>query len=263
MIEQKISILVSCHKPFETAQNAVINPIQVGTALKDTAFSDMLHDNDGDNISHKNKRYCELTAQYYAWKNISATYYGFFHYRRYISFAKRKFFAFPFMNPVMKNFTLKTAEKLGLNEENILNTVSGYDAILPKKMCFVAGNYKWYKKSVGHYVRDLDFCFDVIKKDYPEIYPFVKEHKKAHSSYMCNMFLLKKEYFDSYCKFLFDILQKHEDKYDCKEYDTYAYRVSGFLSERLFDVYIRYLKKEKKIKTKTKQWVTFKNVSIK
>ena len=49
-------------------------------------FRACCHDDEGDNISQKNKTYCELTAQYWAWKNEDADYYGFFHYRRYLAF---------------------------------------------------------------------------------------------------------------------------------------------------------------------------------
>lgn len=46
-----------------------------------------------DNISDKNKSYCELTAIYWAWKNIRKIYYGIEyisvnHYRRYFLFTK-------------------------------------------------------------------------------------------------------------------------------------------------------------------------------
>ena len=37
-------------------------------------------------ISEKNPEYCELTVQYYAWKNEEADAYGFCHYRRLFSF---------------------------------------------------------------------------------------------------------------------------------------------------------------------------------
>ncbi|MBO5068629.1 MAG: DUF4422 domain-containing protein [Clostridia bacterium] len=262
MAKEKVKIFVSCHKPFFTADNEVVTPIQVGTVFKEK-FDGMLHDDDGDNISEKNKRYCELTAQYYAWKNVDADYYGFMHYRRYLSFADKKFFCTPYKNPKAKILDEKSIKKLKLNEQNIIDKVSGYDAILPKKMTFIPGNYNWYKRSKGHYIRDLDFCFDVIKTDYPEIYPFALEHKRKHKAYMCNMFVLKKEYFDRYCKFLFDILDKHEKEFDCLDYDTYAYRVSGFLSERLFDVFMRYLIKVEKIKVKTVQWVAYKEVPVK
>ena len=81
-----IKIYVVCHKPSYVPKNPYLYPIQVGTALSGKKLDGMLHDNDGDNISDKNKTYCELTAQYWAWKNDEADYYGFFHYRRYFAF---------------------------------------------------------------------------------------------------------------------------------------------------------------------------------
>ena len=81
-----IKIYVVCHKPSYVPENPYLYPIQVGTALNGTKLPGMRHDDEGDNISQKNKTYCELTAQYWAWKNEDADYYGFFHYRRYLAF---------------------------------------------------------------------------------------------------------------------------------------------------------------------------------
>ncbi|MCR5399004.1 MAG: DUF4422 domain-containing protein, partial [Lachnospiraceae bacterium] len=85
--KKDIKILISCHKPTEYISNDVLMPIQVGSSLGNTRLSGMLHDDEGDNISNLNHKYCELTAQYWAWKNLDCEYYGFFHYRRYLSFA--------------------------------------------------------------------------------------------------------------------------------------------------------------------------------
>ena len=52
----------------------------------------MFHDDEGENISEKNDKYCELTAQFWAWKNIhDADYYGFWHYRRFMSFRNENY----------------------------------------------------------------------------------------------------------------------------------------------------------------------------
>ena len=77
-----IKILVAMHKEASVLKNPLLLPIQVGSALAERRLPDMLHDDEGIHISGKNKSYCEMTAQYWAWKNLRADYYGFFHYHR-------------------------------------------------------------------------------------------------------------------------------------------------------------------------------------
>lgn len=45
MAKEKVKIFVSCHKPFFTADNEVVTPIQVGTVFKEK-FDGMLHDDE-------------------------------------------------------------------------------------------------------------------------------------------------------------------------------------------------------------------------
>ena len=81
-----IKILVSCHKDIVTPSSDVFLPVHVGAANTKTSLIGMQPDNEGDNISQRNFTYCELSAQYWAWKNLDADYYGLCHYRRVLCF---------------------------------------------------------------------------------------------------------------------------------------------------------------------------------
>ena len=74
-MSKNIKIFISCHKRCNFLKNKYVSPIQVGAALSSERFEDMEHDDEGENISILNPMYCELTAQYWAWKNIDADYY--------------------------------------------------------------------------------------------------------------------------------------------------------------------------------------------
>ena len=76
-----IKILVAAHKKYWMPDDSVFLPIQVGAALHPALG--YIPDNTGDNISAKNPNYCELTALYWAWKNLDCEYIGLCHYRRY------------------------------------------------------------------------------------------------------------------------------------------------------------------------------------
>ena len=74
-----IKILISCHKEAPHPQSDVFLPVQVGAANAARRFEGMQPDDEGENISDRNFTFCELTAQYWAWKNLDADYYGLCH----------------------------------------------------------------------------------------------------------------------------------------------------------------------------------------
>lgn len=243
----KIKIFISTHRSdVYFPENRFLYPIQVGTTEK-KCFPGILHDNQGDNIASKNGSYCELTAQYYAYKNMKADYYGFFHYRRYFNFSDVKY------PVVIKPFVCgdvlatrndeETLKKYLIDEEHIAATLKGYDYIAPVKTDASDGRtiYEQYHDSVDHYISDLDSVVDIIKTDYPHIYPYAEKYLSSTKSYLCNMFIMKKELFMEYSSFLFDVLEKHETLCDISKYSPVAARVSGYLGERLCGIFLTYL----------------------
>lgn len=89
---QKIKILVAMHKAYSLPGENIYAPIQVG-GVRIPGMENALRDDTGENISAKNKYYCEMTALYWAWKNLDADCIGLVHYRRYFAgkrFALRK-----------------------------------------------------------------------------------------------------------------------------------------------------------------------------
>ena len=81
-MEEKTKIYVATHKEAKMPTNSMYIPIRVGAALNENDFK-YLRDDTGDNISTKNKNFCELTAIYWIWKNDKSDIVGLTHYRRY------------------------------------------------------------------------------------------------------------------------------------------------------------------------------------
>ena len=257
-----IKIFVSCHKPTFVPNNKLLFPIQVGSALSNYKISDFLHDDEGVNISKKNKMYCELTAQYWAWKNVNADYFGFFHYRRYFSFASNRFPTNYFGDVIFEKINKNTISSIDLTENRMREVIEKYDIIVPEKGRFKEDNlslYQQYKIAEEHKIEDLDFVLSIIDRDYPEMSKIAKEYIHSTKGYFCNMFIMKKELFNNYCEWLFAILKEHEKSKDFSSYDKNSYRVSGYLGERLFGIYLSYQKSLNKYKICELQRTLFKN----
>lgn len=260
----KIKIYVSCHKECFMPQGELFYPIQVGAAAAGKRFAGILHDDEGDNISHKNPTYCELTAQYWAWKNDDADYYGFFHYRRYMSFSEKKLRANLFEDVEMDYLDGSVYETLGLQKQRMVNLINRYDVIattavnLKRLHPSLSSNYYQYASTPYQYKEDLDVMMQIIKEKYPAMYDTAVYYMhQAPAGYFCNMFIMKKEIFQAYSAWLFDILQEHERRRDYRNYDAEGYRVSGYLGERLFGIYYTWLKQGGKVRCRELQRTLF------
>lgn len=216
-----IKILVATHKKYWMPEDEVYLPIHVGKEGKqDLGY---IGDNTGDNISIKNSNYCELTAIYWAWKNLEADYIGLVHYRRY--FTKHN----------LRNCEKKKQDILTKNDfENILKDV---DIIVPdKRKYYIETIRSHYNHS--YYEKDLNETENIIKEIYPEYSIAFNKVMNRTWAHMFNMFVMRRDYFDEYCKWLFTILFELEKRIDIGNYTTMEARVFGFISELLLDVWL-------------------------
>lgn len=243
-----IKIFVSCHKPnIHIPHNALLKPIHVGAALSSYTLNDMIQDDFGESISQKNRSYCELTGQYWAWKNTDADYYGFFHYRRYFNFSKTEFPThhepFIFGDVVLDRNDDATLKGIDFTEARMQSVITSHDFIAPTPVESLSHEtvYENYRDSVGHHIEDLDTVMDIIHSRYPEIAPSAERYLHQSKIYACNMFIMKREIFQKYSAFLFDVLAIHEKLRNISHYSPVARRVSGYLGERICGMYLTYL----------------------
>ncbi|MDO5410624.1 MAG: DUF4422 domain-containing protein [Lachnospiraceae bacterium] len=220
-----IKIIVASHKPYKMPDDVCYLPLHVGKAGKEPIG--YRGDDTGENISEKNPNYCELTGLYWAWKNLDADYLGLVHYRRHFS-------AKPFLLRLLKG-----KQNCILNDKEVRRILSGTDIILPvKRHYWIETLYSHYCHT--HYPRPLDETRKILEEDYSEMLPVFDQVMKRKSAHMFNMYIMKRELSDAYCEFLFDVLQKLENRIDISGYDAFQARVYGRISELLLDVWISY-----------------------
>lgn len=217
----EIKILIATHKKYWMPSDEIYLPIHVGKQNKKSIG--YIGDETGENISHKNQDYCELTALYWGWKNLKADYIGLAHYRRHFSIKQT----------VLGKENKKRAV---LTKEELRNILKSTDIILPEKRnYYIETNSTHYKHA--HQAKWLDETEKIIQESYPqyqEAFQCVSDRSWAH---MFNMMIMKKEQIDSYCSWLFAILAELEKRVACSKQPAEP-RLYGYISELLLDVWI-------------------------
>ena len=191
-------IYVVSHKDIRMPEGNIYIPVQVGPAKDD--FSGFVRDNTGENISEKNPNYCELTAQYWAWKNRKADVKGLVHYRRLFSKGKR-----------MLGASLEKKYENVLDEKTLVDIMEKHDAVLPKKRNYYIETL-WSHYEHSHKIEGLEETRKVIAEKYPDYLMKFDEVMKRRSAHMFNMIIAKDKVFSAYSEWLFDVLGEVEKR---------------------------------------------------
>lgn len=216
MEQNKVKILVASHKPDIVYCDEVYTPIHVGRAI--SRFKDemsyMIGDDTGDNISEKNPYYCELTAQYWAWKNLDCEYIGLCHYRRYFE----------------QKITIENIDKLLGSKYDALCVESKYDI-------YNCGT----RLITASCLEDFQIFMYSIKKISPHMYEFAKEFLMKNEVIPYNMFVMKKELFSEFAEWQFAVLSEMEKHVLLSNY-TRGKRIYGYYAEMMLPVFLKFKK---------------------
>ena len=227
-------IIVCCHKDDVKVCQSPYLPVHVGKALSKQELG-IIGDDTGENISIKNKSYCELTGMYWAWKNLKdIQVIGLCHYRRYFDFHRQCQLILPYTK-----FPTTGFDKLDFSiPQNIVETVGKGKIVVPRIMNNVGSLYDEY--CICHNSEDLRTLETVVKeKSNPSYFKaFEKVMHLSHKPLCYNMFIMDWNSFDKYCSWLFGILEEVERRIDISNYSPAQRRVFGYMAERLFNVYV-------------------------
>lgn len=154
--------------------------IQAGAAITEARVASIL-DNGGENISAKNKQYCEMTATYWVWKNTSHDWKGIEHYRRHL-----------LIEPEM------------LGEE--------VDAILPLPYLCYPNTLSQFRRFVSESVKAA--LFRALLVLHPQEYELYINILEGEYQYTYNLVCARSQVFDAYCAWFFRITKYMENMYD-------------------------------------------------
>ncbi|MDR1497876.1 MAG: DUF4422 domain-containing protein [Puniceicoccales bacterium] len=250
--QQRCQIFLAYHRPTTLLANDFLTPIHVGAINSPVKICDVRDDSGPDHISAKNASYCELTTQYWAWKNCSAEYIGFMHYRRHFIFdvsseQKEDIYGVVYYKQMDANYS----NAIGLTVPKISALLENYDLILPRKWNVKNANsptvYDHYKSSSPHlHIADYDAALKILAKKYPEYKNAADAYNAGSLGYFTNMFVMRRELLNEYCEWLFSILAETEKHVDLSKYNTQEKRVFGYISEWLFGIFVTHKLKTKK-----------------
>lgn len=218
-----LSIFVNCHKDYENV--GITNPVYKLISPNDIKNNSNLELIRSDNLLD-NRLWSELSNMYYVYSNkdLQTDYIGFCHYRRY----------FDFMNDIPNLDKPIIPNVINSNFNNYIN----YD------ICHNSG--------------DLLSIFEIIEKKFKDYVPYYIKMLDSHNYIPYNMFVMSKDLFNEYSKFIFGVLFEfdskikvnntyeemlkrignHREKYIEKSMspnNSYSYqaRIFGFIAERL------------------------------
>ncbi len=253
----------------ELVDNPLYIPVRCGAVFDAENPMNIAGDDTGDNISEKRMSFCEFTVQYWAWKNVEADYYGLCHYRRYLSFADRRFATDEYN--VIYNAVLAPSneQKYGLlNSEAMRKLIEQYDMVVSEyapvykipvegrknrtvREMWEAHDNEYFEKQI------IDKMFKLIDKLSPTYSRSAREYFSGELHRGFNCYVMKKDLFNELCAFQFPIMFEIDREIDPTGYTQTMLRTPAFVGEMLYGIFVYHVATQKHCKIKEVQLVFF------
>lgn len=247
-----IKILVSCHKDVAYPRSDVFLPIQVGAAGK-APLEGMQPDDEGENISERNFSYSELTAQYWAWKNLESDYIGLCHYRRYFCFDGKKHRANDHAQIEESCLCPRTVDLYHIADEQAIRSLLEEHELVcaPSWSVLGAPTPNGIMRSVRSHMVGYDLLTDADLDELVRICRKLSpEYEEDLVRYLCgrrylgyNCFIMKRELFEQLCDFEFPILREFDEGFSYEGLTGNRLRICGYLGEILFSAFVCHLER--------------------
>jgi hypothetical protein len=205
----RLCVYLVFHQDLPEVYSPVCRPIEAG-ASQGGQDDKTLKDNTGENISDKNDCYSEMTAQYWVWKNAGkfSELVGFCHYRRQFD---------------QETISLAASLKAG-------------EVITPRALKLSRSISRQYLAS--HWSLPWRVMMEVLEEKQAAYHATAKVLFSGNTLYPFNIFILERENFQAYMAWIFGLLFEIEKRIPPKALSDYQKRYMGFLSERLFTLYL-------------------------
>lgn len=233
-MEDKLDIFICTNKDFEPCpSNKAYKIVSTEDFEAKSGLEHIICDPNNDKLLCKEHAYSELARFHYVAKNYPLKdYVGTAHYRRYFEF----FNNIPDLDEIFKT----------------------HDAILPHGLSLEIfdTNSVYAQYAQNHNAKDLDLIVKIINLYYPEYFHSALEVLSGKLFYPCNIFVMKKEMFVSWCNFVFGVLNifdvinnfsddndilRHVERHISDYHNVnaeYQSRIEAFLSERLSTIFM-------------------------
>lgn len=231
-------VIIATHREAKFPTDPAYLPVAIGEVGRKLPYT---QDNTGRHIADRNSRYSELTALYWAWKQLASSndWLGLVHYRRYFATTKTTRSKRTKANPSQHSLDAAI-----LSSEEINQLLKQYDAI-------VASPTRYYIETLAshyyhtHDAHHLQVMQQVIADLAPEYLTTYEQTLRQRQGHMYNMLIMPTDTLDAYCRWLFPILDELDQRIQATippghTQSAYDQRYIGRLSELLMNVWLNH-----------------------